>query len=138
MKKESKWKPIRRGGRFCSPACGYNCTYEDYQKVRKLALDTKKLLNNPKGWRVHVWENAGWHSCLEKGGLTLYIHTYVFDDKPTYSVLFSRNSKHAGEVFWSLRDNAFSDPNKAIRAQMKVAREFIRECERAVEVVGEV
>lgn len=136
--RELSWKPIRKGRTYCSPACGCKCTYEDYKKARKLALDTRKVMYNPKGWKIRVWENAGWHSSLERGGLQLYIHTYTFDDRPSYSVLFSRNNSGGGEVFWGLGNKSFRDPNKAVLEQLRQARKFIRECTKAVEFVDDM
>ena len=53
------WKPVRKGNRYCSPACGRGCTIQEHAKAK---ADGKKLAARMgKGWRVRTWENLGWH-----------------------------------------------------------------------------
>lgn len=70
--KKDPWKPVRRGNRYCSPACGGGCTYEAYEEARrhcKLLLDIMRT----SGWRMDVWENLGWHYALRHDKLDISI-----------------------------------------------------------------
>lgn len=62
-KDEKRWTPIRRGPVYCSPGCGFKCTWAAHQEAhRKGALLAKRL--NEKmgpGWKYEVWENWTWH-----------------------------------------------------------------------------
>lgn len=64
------WNPIRRGERYCSPACGAGCTLSQYEKA---VSDSKKLAKSMgNGWSTYVWENMGWHWRVEKGKIEIY------------------------------------------------------------------
>lgn len=90
----------------------------------------KKLLKQMNGlggnWKLHVWENLGWHYALEnkrtKGkSITLYADTYY--DKVTYSVLMG-DMRHAGVSIWS--DSRHSkDPMKAVKQAIKTAEKAV-------------
>ena len=58
-RKRLSWKPVRRGGIYCSPACGNNCSREAYDTACARAKALAKQLG--RGWKAHVWENLGWH-----------------------------------------------------------------------------
>lgn len=48
--------------RFCSPACGHDCTLEDHDKAQGYArLLAAKLGGAAAGWGADVYENLGWH-----------------------------------------------------------------------------
>lgn len=71
MKKFSKpnatnrWKPIKRGAIYCSPACGGKCSVATFNKA---TFDAKALAKKmgPE-WVPEVWENLGWHWSVEFG-----------------------------------------------------------------------
>ncbi len=51
--------PVRRGKFYCSPSCGYHCTFADFEKAKERATRLARLMG--PGWNTHVWENLGWH-----------------------------------------------------------------------------
>jgi hypothetical protein len=54
-----KWKPVLRGGIYCSPKCGCGCTKEAFDLATMEANDLCKRLGTR--WTPSVWENCGWH-----------------------------------------------------------------------------
>lgn len=56
---ELSWEPVRRGGVYCSPACGNGCTWPEYQEATTAAEKLCGILGD--GWKPRVWENLGWH-----------------------------------------------------------------------------
>lgn len=132
------WKPVRKKGIYCSPACGFDCTLAGYKAAWAKGRAAKKLLKNPKGWTIHVWENGGWHVTLRKGGMNLSIRS-DWSDEPTenltFSVLFSADGDCSGESFWSHHFTS-KDPNKVIEHQLKLAKKFISKCQKAVDKVA--
>lgn len=67
------WKPIRRGARYCSPACGYGCTHAAYMEARKRAKHLLSIMKT-SGWEIDVWENLGWHYALRHKKLEISLH----------------------------------------------------------------
>jgi hypothetical protein len=66
VKKKSirlSWKPVRRGAIYCAPACGYECTWREYQSALRRADSMRRLLEKafPLQWKARVHENMGWH-----------------------------------------------------------------------------
>jgi hypothetical protein len=57
--------PVLRGGIYCSPWCGANCTKAAYD----LAVSKAKALARRmgKGWKPRVHENMGWFYGVYKG-----------------------------------------------------------------------
>lgn len=64
-KRKKSWKPIRRGKVYCSPACGGGCTHAAYVKANKDAAMVRLTMRHPRNWKVHIWENLGWHWCVQ-------------------------------------------------------------------------
>lgn len=90
-----------------------------------------------KGWRIEVHENFGWHYSIRKGWITLYESTC--DGFPsTYWTLMS-NMRGAGETFLLVPDRHTrrqKDPNKAVEAQLKVAKAHLKKIQDAVQLSG--
>lgn len=84
------------------------------------------MMDQPKDWRVDVWENLGWHYCLEhraSGGL---LTVWPFEDG-IFSAMLSLNCPRAGDIRWSNNYHS-KDPNKAVqhvirRAEIVLAAE---------------
>lgn len=57
-RKKLSWKPVRRGGTYCSPACGAECKYTDYLEAKAEASALAEVMG--RGWKARVWENMGW------------------------------------------------------------------------------
>lgn len=84
----------------------------------------KKLLKKMKGgpWKLCVWENLGWHFCVEcfNGALTVRE-----SDGKYRTLLASPGSAHSGSYDWR-SDGSYIDPNKAVAAQMAIAKQYVR------------
>lgn len=53
------WTPRRHHDVYCSPLCGCDCTWEEYQQAKKKAAALAKRLGT--GWVPIAHENLGWH-----------------------------------------------------------------------------
>jgi hypothetical protein len=51
--------PVRKGRIYCSPFCGYGCTYASFQDATKKSEALARSMG--EGWASDVWENLGWH-----------------------------------------------------------------------------
>lgn len=70
-----------------------------------------------KGWKLRVWENAGWNYSISKG----YISVYPSYRNDTFWTLMG-DPAGVGEVYFRNDDHdTFKDPNKAVANQLKVA-----------------
>lgn len=58
MKKLS-WKARHVGDRYCSPACGANCSRAAYESAAQKAAALVARLGSR--FKPRVWENLGWH-----------------------------------------------------------------------------
>lgn len=112
MSKNPSWKAVQSGKTRCSPACGYGCTQAAYEKAHR---DAKVLLARlrGRGWKIRVWENAGWHYCVHGNGLTV-LPCGAYPGK--YYAMLSSTDSGGGDAEWT-DNNAgpFKDPNRAVR-----------------------
>lgn len=76
MLKELSWKPVRRGRIYCAPACGSKCLWVDYQRARAAATKLQQRIGDP--FRMRVWENMGWHYCVETGSHDKGCHITIY------------------------------------------------------------
>ncbi len=72
--------PRRNGDIYCSPACGCNCTWNEYQQAHRNALALAEYLG--PGWETNVWENGGWNYEVKNGLIELH---------PNYARLTAKN-----------------------------------------------
>lgn len=81
-----------------------------------------------KGWKPHIHENLGWHYCLENldGHLTLNESNGQY-----YCLLSEGDFKHSGSPLWH-SEKCFNDPNKAVEAQIKMARNKVDELDKII------
>ena len=115
------WKPVRKGATYCSSACGGQCTRADYEKANEAGKLVLASLKNPKGWRVRVWENLGWHVSICKGEMS--IHWAKYSRGVRYHV-YCHSVPHDYRYFTSA--------NKAIEQWAKGVKSHIRHCEKVV------
>ncbi|MEB7891012.1 hypothetical protein NGK36_17215 [Hafnia alvei] len=54
-----RWVPVLRGKIYCSPACGFGCTKEQYDRAMVAAESLARRLG--EGWMAKVWENGSWN-----------------------------------------------------------------------------
>lgn len=90
----------------------------------------EKLLARMKGkdWRLRVWENLGWHISVINWPVAVY--EFDYDGEISYHTSMSDVpcKDVAGTPLYLCPDDEdryFSDPNKAIEAQLKFARKFV-------------
>lgn len=57
--KKLSWDPVRRGNVYCAPACGRDCTIQEYNAAEAGGIALARQLG--AGWTDDVWENLGWH-----------------------------------------------------------------------------
>lgn len=95
----------------------------------------KVLLKRMRGkqWALRVWENLGWHYgvyCEPESDIRLSVCIAQDPDGSVrYSCLLGRDG--AGELHW-YQGEWYKDPNRAVKAQLKLARTFADETERKV------
>ena len=75
-----------------------------------------------KGWKVHVWDNIGWHIKIYKGSIAIYVNDGI---RRTYMPAFDRycgdRIPSGTRVEFSVDETSFTDPNDAVQAQMHKA-----------------
>lgn len=123
------WTPVEKGKIYCSPLCGSDCTRAEHDRAHAIGNMTLEKLINPKGWKVRVWENGGWHVQLQKGGMSLHISVDRKTGKIEYSTLLGRTkNEYGGNPDWTVIGSKghFDCPNKAISAQLKIARKVLK------------
>lgn len=116
MQNTLSWKPVLKGKRFCSPACGGGCKRSEYDDALKAATLLAKKMG--KKWKAKVWENLGWHSKVTCGKLTVrapFIGLYTVDFDG--SMQFSSSDK---------------DPRKALGSLMHKVLDFTARLEEEV------
>lgn len=86
-----------------------------------------------KGWKLRVWENAGWWYAVENGALSISPTGLEYEGRCRYSTLLGRDGL-SGEMFWT-ENKSYTDPNAAVRRQIKIARKFISEITAVVDKV---
>lgn len=117
--KQLSWKPRRSGAIYCAPACGGRCTYEAFQRATREANALCKKLG--EGWQPTVWENLGWHWCVQKG-----VKEY-FADTEFVSVCLSGDGKtYRAEVHFT--EQFFGNdrhPVLAVEKAFKAAQQHV-------------
>lgn len=79
------WKPVRSGETYCSPACGYGCTYESYLEAH---IKAERLARQcGPNWEPYIWENLGWHYSAHSKNNLVKVHPYSGGAKG-YTVFF--------------------------------------------------
>lgn len=114
------WKACRRGEIYCAPACGFECTWSDYQQAKRNAaklcirLDTAFKV---KGWKPHVWENLGWHYSAISSCGRIKVHPCHHGSRIlSYTAFLNAVNAFGGR--WAEQGNT---PDKAVRNVLKVA-----------------
>lgn len=79
-----------------------------------------------KGWKLHVWENLGWHYEARLHGLMLREDTSRFSDACSYWCGLSDVESSSGTPAYWHTNESFKTPLEAIENQMKVAANFVK------------
>lgn len=110
------WIPVRKGIKYCAPACGRGCTITEYDKA---GIDAKATLDKLRwnGFEIVVHENLGWHWSLSNGLITLH-PSYIGDKPYSFFALIKSHDTYLG------RSPSRKDPNKAILDCAKLLYDF--------------
>jgi hypothetical protein len=136
MEKQGDWNPVKKGGVYCSPACGRGCTNKEY---RQAWSDANKLLKKmkSKGWEVRVWENLGWHYELVSRHISLHVLKGV--KGPSYGTMMNLTEEFSCAGQPELRSPGYySDPNDAVANQLKVAEDYMNKLQLAINLVKQL
>lgn len=77
----------------------------------------------PRGWKIRVWENIGWHVSYENGPLS--IHEFGFGSKMEWSCQIATTIKDSGHGMANLPDCEFGKtPLLAAINAAKVLRQY--------------
>jgi hypothetical protein len=105
------WEPRRVLNRYCAPACGRGCTWQEYQHAVASADELVKQMKG-SGWEPVVWENIGWHWKIVSGPVQVHPGYYggfwcMIGASPT--------AGSGGPAFWTPQQpKHFKDPNRAV------------------------
>lgn len=108
-------------------------------KKREAEILGKRLLKQmkDKGWKLHIWENLGWHYCITNGPLSIYGDEHgTVDEKDGFSILMcdEPDRAHAGSMLWSLGEGRHSKiPRVILKRQVDEARKRLNVIIAAVE-----
>lgn len=82
------------------------------------------------GWVLHVWQNMGWHYMVRLGVMNVHVSRYRGVD--SYHTLFGY--RHAGRPeLTDAKSRSFKDPNRAVQAQVRFAKEHLRGLQEALD-----
>lgn len=124
-----RWKPVRSGRFYCSPACGGGkfCTWAEFQTATKKAEVLAARMRERGGkWEPRVHENLGWHYCVQ---LTTSVRG--FNDEPLilklyedsgYSCMFGAGV--SGDCAWHDAQH-YSTPFRALAATLLQIRRYV-------------
>lgn len=130
--KKLSWKPRRKGDVYCSPACGHGCTWEEYTAAKRTGLKMLTSMRKPSAWRVHVWENLGWHVIIEhvksNGRLSVCVSHSNNKNECRYYAMLSFSHARSSDARWPDLDSP--TPQRAVDQILKAARRVVkRECD---------
>lgn len=94
--KERDWKPVRNGDVYCSPACGYGCTWAAFTEATRASAKLAKQLG--PAWEPRVWDNLGWWWEVRVAGLNVSL-----DGAGEWMALFGAHSAHAKTAKGAIR-----------------------------------
>lgn len=83
----------------------------------------------PKGWKLEVWENLGWHWRLEKGDLAVSPMDKTSKTNPHFSASiheFNAGRGRVGSDCWKdAQYKTYPTPQQAVKRAVKLYREFL-------------
>jgi len=98
--------------------------FSSKSEAQFVARQKLKLFKRPKGWKVNVWENLGWHLSFIKGNFDLHYSP----DGDYFMAFLSPDNMHGDSIFWH-ENYSNKDPNKVIARKLKVAKAFVKRCQ---------
>lgn len=105
------------------------------QEAEAAAREALALMTTP-GWTIRVWENMGWCWCLRNGNLRIYsTKLYPVSLSSSGMLVFhaqlSTSHVPGSPAYWSHREQ-YADPNEAVEATLKEARDFVARMDKIV------
>lgn len=113
-------------------------SYPTLEQASERAVEVHATMTKPELWDVKVWKNHGlWHWSLKAGALTLYeSYSAAYNDQPIrFSCLMGDHSGGTGSSTIWYDQTWYDNPNEAVEAQVKLARERLNILTRIVEHV---
>ena len=114
--KKLRWDPVRAEARYCAPACGLGCTYEQYKAAVRRARALAKRLGSD--WNGDVWENLGWHYRAVSSCKRFKVHS---DGDKIFTAFLGDADSSGG--FWSA---TATTPKMALRQALHKAQEEVQ------------
>lgn len=87
--------PVRRGPYYCSPWCGHNCTIVAYDAASFKAKALAEQLG--PNWKLHVWENLGWHYKAVDSSGCWKVHAHEYTDGVIYTAYLGEANSTGGK-----------------------------------------
>jgi hypothetical protein len=120
MARPLSWKAVRKGPRYCAPACGGGCTVTMYNAAVLGSRELAKRLG--AGWEPHVWENLGWHYKAISPCGRIKVHPYIIGCRAqSYSAFLGSPGVAGGR--W-VGDGG--TPERAVRDVVRIAKRELR------------
>jgi len=92
MRTSKRWQPIRDGDKYCAPACGAGCTYDQYEWAKQCGHALVAMLDS-NNFKPRIWENLGWHYSAttkddnhEEGDFFIQVYDYNQERQVKYWV----------------------------------------------------
>ena len=106
-------------------------------KTLQAAMDRgEKVLAMMKseGWKLNTHENMGWHWNLENGAIRLHESHFQGESRGFWTLMSREIGGSGGNPDWTAKDNKhYANPNDAVEAQVKLAREVLNTLIESVE-----
>ena len=99
------------------------------------AEEAKKLMKFGK-WEIHLWENLGWHYSLNS--CTGYLKIYPAYSKGMFHTSLSEDPDGVGTPTDLCTRKIYSDPNKAVLAQISILGDVLRNRTNLLKTITEI
>ena len=126
------WTPVRDGDLYCSPRCGFRCTWQAYQDAVAGANALCALLGPTGDWKPRVWENGGWYYEARRGEarVSYYPKKGYGSRPPEFSCFLTTTIHGAGGHSLAYKAVHSADPRAAVQAALVLWRSDIDCAER--------
>lgn len=122
--KSLSWTPVRKGETYCSPACGFSCTFADFELAKSRGAALVKRLG--AGWKADVWENGGWHYAVYKGRKVISHHRGLVEIYPNHERDGSVSYWAALQTSPQFTSDHTETPEAALRQVLSIGKRTVR------------